>query len=142
MWIFQLSNTAMMGLSIPVSVRHTRLEQTPICETSLSLLYNASLPIVHVSDSNGSLHLRTPSTLSSFFASRLPNTTPLYPISMQNLCFYCMHGAEAKAQAPNTRIMTTCMSTTKNGKSEWRLCEAIRISLRAKSIYALHGHEN
>ena len=47
LWIFQLFNTATMGLSILVSVRPTRLERIPICETSLSS-DDPSYSFVHV----------------------------------------------------------------------------------------------
>lgn len=36
---------------------------------------------------------------------------------MQTPCFCYTYGVEAKAQTPNMRIMTTCMSKTMNGKS-------------------------
>ena len=60
---------------------------------------------------------------------------------MQNPCFCCTYGVEAKARTPNTRITTTYMSRTMNGKSEWRLCQAIRISLRAKVYLCTSRHE-
>ena len=47
MWIFQLSNTATMDLSIPVSIHHTHLERIPICETFLSNVSYTSLIIVY-----------------------------------------------------------------------------------------------
>ena len=67
--------------------------------------------------------------------------TPLNLIFLQNPCFYCTYGVGAKAQTPNTRITTTCMSRTKNGKSEWRLCQAIHISLQAKVYLCISRHE-
>ena len=68
---------------------------------------------------------------------------PLNRISMQNPCFCYTYGAVAKAQTPNTRITMTCMSQTTNGKSEWRLCQAIHISLLSKKVLsnALSRHE-
>ena len=40
MWKFRLSNMATMGLFIPASVRHIRLERIPICETSFFRLWS------------------------------------------------------------------------------------------------------
>ena len=58
MWISQLFNTTTMGLSIPVSVRNTRLEQIPICEISFCLLMIPSHSIVHVKQSKVEASIR------------------------------------------------------------------------------------